>query len=334
MAKRVRPTDEFLEMYRKSGSADKAVAIQAQRELAKAIETPLREGVLYGDIVTDIFETMVLEPGTSPQFPLDLLAPGTEHEHVAYTNPGHGRIPERSVESDYIMIHTYEITSSIDFLLKFAREANWNIVARAMEVLEAGFVAKINDDGWHTLLAAALDRNIVAYDADAAKGQFTKRLISLMKTIMLRNSGGNSVTSKGRLTDIYMSLEGIEDIRNWGPDQLDEISRREIYQAGDGGAPLTRIFGVNLHDLYEFGVGQQYQNYFLEDLGGQLATDDVELVFGIDRSSNDSFVMPITRQLEIFEDPYLHRQQRQGYYGWMDAGFAVLDGRRVLAGSF
>jgi hypothetical protein len=310
------------------------VAVAAQREIAKALETPIRKGVLFGDIVTSIYEAIPLEPGATPEFPLDLLAPGTETEHIAYTNPGNGRIPERHVEGDYVMVNTYGISSSIDFLLKYAREANWNVVARAMQVLESSFVKKINDDGWHTLLAAAVDRNILVYDADAAAGQFTKRLVSLMKTVMRRNGGGNSVTATGRLTDLYMSPEAIEDIRNWGVDQLDEVSRREIYVAGDDGRALTRVFGVNLVDLFELGDAQEYQDYFVNDLGGSLQAADVELVIGLDQSSNDSFAMPIKQDVEIFEDEVLHRAQRQGYYGTAELGFAVLDNRRVLAGSF
>ncbi len=232
------------------------------------------------------------------------------------------------------MINTYGISSSIDFLLKYAREANWNVVGRAMQVLEASFVKKINDDGWHTLLAAAVDRNILVFDADAAAGQFTKRLVSLMKTVMRRNGGGNSVTAPGRLSDLYLSPEAIEDIRNWGVDQLDEVSRREIYVANDDGPALTRIFGVNLHDVFEFGDGQEYQSYFTSDLGGSLASSDVELVIGLDQGANDSFVMPVKKQVEIYEDEGLHRHQRQGYYGWAEIGFGVLDNRRVLAGSF
>jgi hypothetical protein len=334
MSRRIQPDEAILDLYRKSGDGNREVALEAQQEIAKALETPLRKGVLFGDIVTDIYEAMPLQPGTQPEFPLDLLAPGTELEHVAYTNPGHGRIPERTVESDYVSVPYYGITSSIDFLLKYAKQANWNVIARAMEILEASFVAKINDDGWHTLLAAAVDRNISVYDVDAAAGQFTKRLISLMKTVMLRNSGGNSVTSRGRLTDIYTSLEAVEDIRNWNVDQIDDVTRREMYTAPDGGPALTRIFGINLRDLYEFGDGQQYQNYFLDDLGGSLGLGDVELVVGLDRSANDSFIMPVVSALEIFADPVLHRSQRQGYYGWMELGFAVLDGRRIIAGSF
>ena len=334
MSTKQRPSEEFISLLKRSGSSDKAVAIEAQREIAKALETPLREGVLFGDVVTNIYETMPLEPGASPEFPLDLLAPGTEGDHIAYTNPGNGRIPERHVEGDYVMINTYGISSSIDFLLKYAREANWNVVGRAMQVLEASFVKKINDDGWHTLLASAVDRNILVFDADAAAGQFTKRLVSLMKTVMRRNGGGNSVTAPGRFSDLYLSPEAIEDIRNWGIDQLDEVSRREIYVANDDGPALTRVFGVNLHDVFEFGDGQEYQKYFTSDLGGSLASSDVELVIGLDQGANDSFVMPVKKQVEIYEDEGLHRHQRQGYYGWAEIGFGVLDNRRVLAGSF
>jgi hypothetical protein len=329
-----RPTPEFVELLKRSGDSDKSVATQAQRELAKALELPLREGVMFGDVVRGIYEAMPLAPGASPEFPLDLLAPGTEIDHVAFTNPGNGRIPERHVEGDYVMINTYGITSSIDFLLKYAREANWNVVGRAMQVLESSFVKKINDDGWHTLLAAAVDRNILVYDGDAGAGQFTKRLVSLMKTVMRRNGGGNSVTAPGRLTDLYMSPEAIEDIRNWGVDQLDDVSRREIYVANDDGPAITRVFGVNLHDLFEFGDGQEYQDYFVNDLGGSLESSDVELVIGLDQSANDSFVMPVKKEVEIYEDPSLHRHQRQGYYGWAEIGFGVLDNRRVIAGSF
>ena len=329
-----RPTPEFVELLKRSGDSDKSVATQAQRELAKALELPLREGVMFGDVVRGIYEAMPLAPGATPEFPLDLLAPGTEIDHVAFTNQGNGRIPERHVEGDYVMINTYGITSSIDFLLKYAREANWNVVGRAMQVLESSFIKKINDDGWHTLLAAAVDRNILVYDGDAGAGQFTKRLVSLMKTVMRRNGGGNSVTAPGRLTDLYMSPEAIEDIRNWGVDQLDEVSRREIYVASDDGPALTRVFGVNLHDLFEFGDGQEYQDYFVNDLGGSLESSDIELVIGIDQSANDSFVMPVKKEVEIFEDPSLHRHQRQGYYGWAEIGFGVLDNRRIIAGSF
>ena len=332
-----RPSDEFIGLLKKSGDSDVNVAQAAQREFAKALELPLRKGVLVGNILGNIFETINVEAGSTTEFPLDLISPGLEGEHVAYTNPGHGRIPERSVEGDYVMIPTYSVASSVDYLLRYAREARWDIVGRAMQVMEAGFVKKMNDDGWHTILAAGTDRNVLVFDGDAVQGMFTKRLVSLMQTVMRRNSGGNSASvGRGRLTDLYVSPEALEDIRNWGIDQVDEVTRREIYSAPENGAPITRIFGVNLHDLDELGVSQEYTSFFddASGLNGSLASNDDELVIGLDQSSNDSFVMPVKEQLQVYEDPTLHRQQRAGYYGWAELGFGVLDNRRVILGSF
>lgn len=332
-----RPSDEFIALLKKSGDSDMNVALAAQREFAKALELPLRKGVLVGNILGNIFETINVEPGSSTEYPLDLISPGMEGEHVAYTNPGHGRIPERSVESDYVMIPTYSITSSIDYLLRYAREARWDIVGRAMQVMEAGFVKKMNDDGWHTILAAAVDRNILVYDGDATAGMFTKRLVSLMQTVMRRNAGGNTGSAnRGRLTDLYVSPEALEDVRNWGLDQVSDAVRTTIYNAPENGAPITRIFGVNLHDLDELGEGQEYQNFFTSSTGlaGAVQASDLELVVGIDQTARDSFVMPMKQALQVFEDPMLHRQQRAGYYGWAELGFGVLDNRRVILGSF
>ncbi len=328
-----RPDEQFISLLKQSGSANKAEALEAQHEIAKALQEPLRQGVLVGDILGNIFESVVMEPGTTSEFPLDLLAPGEEDEFVAYTNPGHGRIPERQVEGDYVMVPTYSITASIDWLLRYAREARWDIVGRAMQVLEASFVKKMNDDGWHTVLAAGVDRNIMVYDADATAGQFTKRLVSLMKTVMRRNGGGNSGSLvRSRLSDLYLSPEALEDIRNWQVDQIDEITRREIFTAADGG--ITRLFQVNLHDIDELGESQEYQNFFTSQLSGSLQGSDLELVVGLDLSNRDSFIMPVKQEVQIFEDDNLHRHQKAGLYGWAELGFAVLDNRRVLLGSF
>jgi hypothetical protein len=327
------PSQELTDLLMRSGSADKNQSLEASAQFAKALELPLRQGVLNGDILDGIFEPVRLADSAVPEFPLDFLAPGTESDFVAYTIPNHGYIPERHVEGDYVMVPTYDIGASIDYLLKYARDARWDVVGRAMEVLEAQFTKKMNDDGWHTVLAAGVDRNIVVFDDDAANGQFSKRLVSLMKTVMRRNGGGNSTSNnRGALTDLYVSPEAMEDIRNWGVDQVDEVTRREIYTAADGS--VNRVFGVNLHDLDELGEGQEYQTFFTSSLSGsQPSGHNTEIVVGLDLRKRDSFVMPIRQEVQVFEDDSLHRQKRAGFYGWAEQGFAVLDNRRVILGS-
>lgn len=330
-----RPTEEMNELLRRAGSMNHEVAVAAQRELAKALTLPLKQGVMKGDITAGIFEPIEFAPGTAVEFPLDFLSPGTEKYFVAYTIPAQGRIPERHVEGDYLMVPTYETAASIDWTLKYNRDARWDVVGRAMQVLEASFTRKDNQDAWHTLLAAAVNRNLVVYDDAAAAGLFTKRLVALSKTIMRRNAGGNSTSIyQGHLTDLYLSPESLEDVRSWDLTQVDDFTRREIFiQDGSGltGEPsLVRIFGVNLHDIDEFGVGQEFQVYYQNVLGGTMPAGKQEILIGLDLKHDDSFVNPIRQPAEIFEDPTFHRQRRAGLYAWKEAGWAVCDGRRVL----
>lgn len=327
-------TGDMVKLLKAAGSIDPSVAQPAQIQLAKALNEPLREGLFAGDIITDIFPVIKFEPGVPTEFQLDPIVPGTQKDFYAFTIPKHGYIPQRSIEGDYVMVPMYDVANSIDWLLKYSEYARWDVVGRAMRVFEAGFVKKTNDDGWHTLLAAALDRNIMVFDNDSGSGQFTKRLLSLMKVVMRRNGGGNSATpNRGRLTDAYLSPEGIEDMRNWGVDIVDEFTRREIFTSDDG--TFNRVFGVNLHDIDELGEGQEYQNFYTNTLGGTIQANSLELLVGLDLDHNDSFVSPTDRPgIQVFEDFALHRQQRHGIYGWKRQGFGVLDNRRLLLGCY
>jgi len=326
--------DNLIEMLKSTASSNMDEAMAAQRALAAALTEPLRKGIFDEDNLGGIFSRMVLAPGAQANFQLDFVAPGTEDiNFTAVTLPKQGRVPERHVEGDELWVPTYRIANAIDWSLRYARDARFDIVQRALEVYRMGFVRKINEDGWHTLLAAADARGLVVTDPIAQNGQFTKELISKMMTAMTRNAGGNG--QAGQLTDVYLSMEAVEDIRAWDITEIDDVTRREILASA--GTNMMRLYGVNLHAMTEYGVGQEYQLYLTTVLGRSvtaLDAGDAEFCVGLDRSATDSFVSPIRQELQTFEDPALHRQQRAGFYGWMEHGFAVLDSRRLLLATF
>jgi hypothetical protein len=317
---------------RECGSNDLTKAAEAQRVLAAALESPLKDGIEDGDTVSGLYTKQMLTNGARAEYPISFYRNDNANEYVAYVIPAVGRIPQRIVEGDYITVPTYDIGNAIDIPLKYVRDANWPVVERAISVLEAGFTKKRNDDGWHAIISAGNERNIMAYDSAAAGGSFTKRLVSLMKVVMRRNAGGNSTSiNRGKLTHLFVSPEGIEDIRNWDETQLDETTRREIYTAEDGS--FNKIFGVTLVDLDELGEQQEYQDYFTE-IGGTLASNDLELVIGIDKSRNDSFYHPVREEFTLLSDPTQIRANLWSMYGREEAGWGVLNGARVLLGSF
>lgn len=329
--------NELEQVLKATASANMQEAFDAQKALAAAIQLPLRQGPLVGDTVTGIFNKTVYNPNARIEYPIDFYRPDNASEFVAYTIPANGKIPQKQIQGDYLTVPTYRIGAGIDWLLRYSNEANWDVISRALMVFETMFVKKTNDDAWHTILAAGFDRNIVVSDANASAGQFTKRLVSLAKLVMRRNGGGNSTSvNRARLTHLFLSPESMEDIRNWGIDEVDEITRREIFVANEEGA--TSIFNVKLVTLDELGEGQEYQLYYQNVIAvgasnNGMAASDVELAIGIDAENNDSFVMPVREELQVFPDPTLHREQRMGVYGWKEHGIAVLNNSRVLLAS-
>lgn len=330
------PDEKTIELIKNTAHANKVIREQAALEFAAAIQGPIREAVFAGDNIKDVFVPTPWPKDAEVKIPLDIIAPGEEDEYTAWTCPAAGYIPEKQVRGQYVTLQTYKIANSIGWELEFAENAVLNVVARAINAMKAGFVKKMNNDAWHVLLAAVVDRNILVYDADATAGVFTKRLLSLAKITMARQAGGNGLNgTPGRLTDVFMSLEGVEDIRNWNIDQVDDETRRQIYVASDDSTVITRVFGVDLHPMYEFGDGQEYQNYFENVLGGAIQGSDEELAVGLDlQDAENTFVMPVKMPVTIFHDDNKHRSQEDGYYGWSKLGFGIMDSRKVIGLSF
>lgn len=328
MAKREvrRVNPEVTALLRDTISPDRAKAVAACDMFAQALQEPLRETILSGDIYSDIFSIEEMNPTEKPMYMLDWIVPGTEADYVAYVVPAQGELPRKLVNGDYVEVPTYEIGASLDWNLKMPQRAGAGFMARAEDRIGRMVTKKVNDDAFHTILMACVDRNIVVYDAAAAANQFTKRLVSLAQLVMRRNAGGNSVTNNRRLTDIYMSLESFEDIRNWGIDIIDDLTRNKIFNSKEG---LTDVFGVNLHPLFELGVGQEYQNYFANDLSGTQPAGDSEILIGLDLTVADSFVMPIVERFVPKMDTD-ERARLSGLYGFMEFGVAALDARRGL----
>lgn len=304
---------------------------------AEALEvvpsTMIQEGVMSGDIYSSIFETNMIGWDESPSYPMDFVQPGTEGEFTAYTMGNTGRIPTRVVEGDEVTVNTYDIANAIDWSLKYARAGRVDVFSRAVQVLQAGFVKKLNDDAWHTLLAAALDRGLTVYDSTATAGTFSKKLLSLMKVAFMRNGGGNSASgNKFNLTDLFISPEAMEDIRSFSSTDLSDINRADVEIDPNG--TVKRIYDINLHVLTELGENQEYQNYYTNVLSGTMPGSKLEIVVGLDLTKPQTFVMPVRGNgVEIYADESQIRSRVVGLWGEISTSFAVLDNRCVMLGA-
>jgi len=125
------------------------------------------------------------------------------------------------------------------------------------------------------IITIGIDRNILVYDADAPPGTMTKRLLSLSSAIMRRNSKNR----KGKITDIFLSAEGFEDLNS---------EKNKGY-----------INRFNYHVIDRLGCNSELMDYFKNTCQACLAHNDLE--FGIALDLNGSF--------EIFLNGQLHTEQ-------------------------
>jgi len=350
MSKPFANTDAFAEkeateaLLRQAGSKDVEQAMAAHQQVAAAIDIPLREVLLNGAVAEGIFYSDELPIGTSPEYPIDIIKPGDETQFLAYHVPSNGDLPERLAFGDFFQIRTFEVGNTQHWPLRILKTARFNIMKRYMELYEQGWIQKNNDDAFAVLLKAAKDRNLIVFDPVAGQGQFTIKLLTNLQQKMKRAGGGNSATpNRFKLTDLYMSPEGLAGMRSMTVAELPETIRNQIAATAKG--YIDTLWGVTFHELEEFGPDGKYQKYYTDTLGGALiddqvaghtAHDDVELVLGLDLTNRESvFINPVVSPVVTYpEGEAYFRKGMGGVWGKGEWGWGVLDNRNLILGSF
>ena len=239
-----------------------------------------------------------------------------------------------------------------EVLIKQERNA-WAVVLKA--VAEA---ATKNGRAASVGSAGSL-RHVVEGGAAAANFNLSSlnKLVTRMKRVSQSFNGGTAAETRG-VTDIYVSPEVKASIRSFaynpltissiGTNQqtsLPENVREEIYR----GAGTEEIYGITIHELLELGLSQRYNTLFgtvwnsasapsgdTDGFYGSFATADDELIIAVD-ATRDAFVRPVARQAEsggtfsVLPDDqfYAARQDKTGFYGFVEEGRVCLDARAV-----
>ena len=118
---------EMNELLKSTASADAVVRTKALTQILTAVSTPVREGIFDGDTTAGVFNTEVLPPGVSAEYPIDFVSPGSEGEFRAFTNPGKGKPPALVVSGDKLVLASTKDIFRVEYDLSYARNARWNI---------------------------------------------------------------------------------------------------------------------------------------------------------------------------------------------------------------
>ena len=288
---------------------------EQKRELFKAIasdETSRKEYVKtradlivkqlpYQSTVRSIFKVDKLN-GLQPSYPIDW-----DYTRVAILASSLGGSPHFLVTGDEISIPTFEIRSSVDFLMKYARDGRYNVGEDATKKLLDGIVAKEEYAGWRTLKAVFSGVNITGNNSQriftgglgSAGNLFNSFSLSGLNLMLTRLE-----TAQRKMTDVFLTPLRNSNVRGWITPDIDYYTQREIYKLA--GAPDGRVYNTALHVIHDTT---------------NLINDGE--VFGFDVTNLGK--MPIVQEVQTAEDPAMIREWKVGLLAREEIGFGVFD---------
>ena len=264
---------------------------------------------------------------------------------------------------------TYTLDSALAFDRKYVRKARLDVVSKTFTRMAQEILLKQERTSFNIIATALVLANSKSSAGGSvaagnhvirtgANDRFVlndlNRLITLSKRINSSWAGGTPVGGpKAGITDLMISPEMSQELRamaynpintNGAPmtggatallDSLPapEALRNELYKA----AGLPQFYGINIMELNELGVSQRFNSIFATVNAnngspvGSFATDDDEIMIGIDRNK-DALIRPVvldegnTGKLSILvDDQFSVRQNKIGYYAKIEEGRICID---------
>ena len=371
MKLKLKETPEQIELIKALGSRSPSVAAQAAEAFAAFIAPVAQKVLSQAGTAGLIYRDSLYDEDDSPSIPLDLFY----NEGVDYVNVWSqgmaGGLPTSQVSGlSEMKIATYRLDSAVSFLKRYARRGRLDVVSKAVERMAQEILVKQERNAWAVILKALADAstggNTHLTTATAASVFQLDDMNKLMTRIRRINesfaNGTPDVAYSNGLTDMYMSPEMIEQVRafayqpmntkgangtavaaNNAGIALPDNVREGIFRA----AGVQELYGVNLVEMNEFGIGKKYNVLFDEFDAGNIAPDGSggahgfvvgsdEILVGLDNSKG-SFIRPVALQHEsngsftaLADDQWSARSEKMGFYGFLEEGRVCIDSRAVV----
>jgi len=351
---------EQAELIKAMGSKDKTVSLAAQEAFAAAIGPVVSEVLMQLGTAPLIFRDWEFGEDESPTYPLDFLYGEGAGAITTWYSSKAGGLPSNQVEgSGEVRFLTYFLESAVNFDKKYARKTTaFNVLSKAVERMLNEITIKTDRQAWATVLRAlgearsnGADHILAATTANVLQLDDFNRLLTLFKRINTSYAGGTPANTVTGLTDLFISPEMKEQIRGFAYNPMNtrtvdgtagtpagsstamplpDSVREEIYRS----IGASSIFGVNITELHELGIGQKYNilyNQFAPGGTFTVATD--EICIGVD-ANRGAFIRPVENNgsgsatVQV-DDQFLVRSEKLGFYTRLQEGRSCLDGRSI-----
>jgi len=382
MKLKLKNTPEQVELVKAIGSRDTSVSREASEAFAAFLGPVIQKVLLTAGTASQIFVDSEFDEDDSPSYPLDLHYGEGEGYVTVWSQHMAGGLPTSQVEGmKEVKIATYRLDSAVSFNKRYARRARLDVVSKAIERMANEVLIKQERNAWAVILKALSEGNTGGQAHVVPSSGFTvgggskfgladlNKLMTLNKRINESFSGHTPIASySDGITDLYVSPEVLEQIRAFAynpmytspvnGEALPDNMREEIYR----GAGMASIYGVNINEMVELGVGKKYNSLFaavapatgasashfaIDDIeaDGVTDTDFVggthELIVGVD-NARGAFIRPVARQWDSGGDGtfralpdeqfnmYGSRVEKTGFYGFLEEGRICIDARAIM----
>tara|TARA_R110000824_G_scaffold107299_4_gene253495 strand:+ start:9976 stop:11124 length:1149 start_codon:yes stop_codon:yes gene_type:complete len=370
-------TQEQIELIQAMGSKNRDTAYEAQVALAEFIGPVINEVVSNAPTLSNLFTPLQYNADDNPSIPLDVYYDISDEDYInVYSTNSPGGLPTNQVTPTHseLKLMTYKLDTAISFDKKYASRSRLDVVSKSFTRAAQEILLKQERTSGNLLLGALASatttvngatkkHTIQANQANRFLLDDLNAMMTLAKRIRPSWAGGTPVAGSAGLTDIIVSPETVEDLREMA---YNPINTREADGTAAGAqqglaapdslragmytsAGIPEFYGVSVMEIHELGPNSKFQKIFnvLDSSsidnnpnGGRSAQtvgDDDDLVLGIDRS-RDAFVRAIAVDQEtgsefnlVADDQYSVRQAKVGWFGSIEEGRVVLDDRAIVA---
>ena len=372
---KLKNTPEQIELIKAMGSKNPTVAREATEAVAAFLGPVIHEVLQTAGTVSRIYRDIPFDEDSDPSIPLDLFYNELQGYVTVWSQNMAGGMPTSQIEGvKELKFGTYRLDSAVSFNKKYARKSRLDVISKAIERMVNEVLIKQERNGWAVILKAlaeASTKNVASISlTHVIAGNATFLLDDLNKLItrikrINESYSGNTATQpySNGITDLYISPEIKQAIRAFAYNPINTATTTETTVIGGirgqylsdnlrdeiwRSAGMQSIYGVNLIELIEFGVGQKYNTLFdtfaqavgaaMTGAPGWAATK--QIVVGID-NTRGVFLRPVARQAEsggtiqVLPDgqfeAYGSRVEKVGFYSFLEEGRLCLDSR-ALAG--
>lgn len=369
-------TPEQIEIVKKMGSNNRSEALAAQEALAAVLTQPVLQIIETAPVLSNLFKTITYDEGTPASIPLDVYFDVRRRNYLnVWTQSQAGGTATNFVQGlSEMFVNTYTLDSAVSMNKSYLKAGRLDVVAASMERVAQEILIKQELNAGNIMLAALAGARINGTASDTAATNLqvvrsaTAGVFQLddFNTLMTKYArivaswvGGTPVGEKNQLTDIIGSPELLGQIRalSYNPVNVrsgavatsgatalaaPESLREEIFRS----AGLPSIYGVNIIQNYDFGIGRTFNTVFANYAGATAYTGTAgsgtaafaptteQLVVGLnanmfnlvrlrERGSSGEFTLAP-------DDQYNLRSQKVGYWGEVREGYASLDNRAMI----